>query len=82
MDTKKIKLEKSDSFDGISQWCHNGTGWAQEEEFTLELLDKCAKTIGKKRIGNDWKKYFGGLRGVGRGEKGDKLGDCHWMPFA
>lgn len=74
---KKIKLEKRDSFDGISRWCHNGIGWAQEKEFALELLYKCAKNKGKKRMGNDWKKYFGGAYGIGRGEKGDKLGDCH-----
>lgn len=75
VDTKKIKLEKGDSFDDISQWCH-------EEEFALELLYECAKTIGTKRMGNDWKKYFGCVYGIGRRENGDKLGDCHWMPFA
>lgn len=41
------------------------------------MLYKCAKTTGKKRMGNDWKKYFGGAYGIWRGEKGDKLGDCH-----
>lgn len=58
-------------------------GWHQQRRNCLRIrFYGCAKTTGKKRMSTNCKKRIDGVQGIVRGGKGNRLGDCHWMPSA